>query len=135
MENDTMILQTEFACMAEARVHFLDRGYEEHSYEKESGKYTMRKGGQLIELTHEGFLLVKAKEKEIRKPPKFIDYLTAIGILAANGYIVSLDKKGNARQIVANGEWVTIPMFRDGATWKVKEEALEDWMDDKALKG
>lgn len=61
---------------------------------------------------------------------KFIDYKEAIGILVVSGFTVSLKKIGDARQIIANDEWVTIPMFRDGTTWKVKEEALEDWIDD-----
>ena len=60
----------------------------------------------------------------------FIDYKMAIGILVTAGFTVSLKKTGDARLIIANGEVVTIPVFRDGTTWKVKEEAVQEWISD-----
>jgi hypothetical protein len=66
---------------------------------------------------------------------KFIDYKEAMGILAAEGFTVSVHKKDNSNYCIANGETVTVPMFRDGATWKVKEEALQDWIDENKKEG
>ena len=61
---------------------------------------------------------------------KFIDYKEAIGILVVAGFTVSLKRTGPGQLIIANGEIVTVALFRDGTIFKVKQEAIEDWIED-----
>jgi hypothetical protein len=59
---------------------------------------------------------------------KFIDYKLAIGMLVVQGFKVAWHN----HQIVVDGEPVLV-CFRDGTTYKVKLESVQDLLEDSAV--
>lgn len=62
---------------------------------------------------------------------KLINYREAIGLLAISGFTVSAEKQANGTCIIANGEPVNVRLYRDGSTWKVSEDDIVDWIDNR----
>lgn len=57
--------------------------------------------------------------------PTFIDFRLAIGMLVVAGYPAIW-----RNHLIQMGDEIVCPVFRDGTTWKVKEQAVQDFIED-----